>query len=708
MRHSSSTLDSVYESYAAFFRQLADCGLRHIVISPGARSAPLALLADAHKGFRTWVQQDERTAGFFALGLAKAGRAPAVLICTSGTAAANYAPAIAEAYNSGIPLLALTADRPPSYRGRGMEQSIFQKGIYGRHLRWFCEAPLIKPGSKRASKSRLGSLAKKAYFRAVESPAGPVHINCPFEEPLEPLYPLQEIEMPKTPAPQAVIKSDLAGHSEQNPHSFRDEAFRDEETLTFKNKGMFKNSSARNPAFFSSLKTRINAYRLLRLGKKYSKGLILAGCCDFLDEEQRAISNFSATSGWPILTDGSTRLRFGCNNAGIISTAALLFNAEFYSVHTPDVVVRLGSAPTSKIFRQAIDKNPPKKLIWLDPQKLRQDAGFSFTRRFTSPLTDLLNRASALLSKTDSAGAGCDNACTSGNKNASRDKNSISQTKRNPALSTDWLKLWQSAETSADEIRTAHLKISPAQNNGQAKKNHVNQKMSEPQVAYLLASATPSNSIIFLGNSLPVRDFDSYAPLSERELRPLTSRGASGIDGLIATALGAAAQNSDARNSDSENSSRQNPPPPTFLAIGDLSTLHDMNSLLCARRLKISINILLINNGGGAIFESLNYSQNLKERSAYPNSFEKLFLAPTGFIDFQFLGALPGVDICLIQNYIQLKEFISNPNPAPGAHIAEIPIDSKTSRQMRKEIQNHALQTLQISLKDPLSPGAKK
>src|SRR4051812_19747067 len=168
---------------SAFVEELARCGVRHAVLSPGSRSTPLAVALARQPAINLSVIVDERSAAFFALGAAQATRTPVAILCTSGTAAANYHPAICEADESGIPLLVLTADRPPELRGIGAGQTIDQVKLYGDSVRWFCEV-----GNHLADDTGLlhyRSVACRALARARgEVRPGPVHLNMPWREPL--------------------------------------------------------------------------------------------------------------------------------------------------------------------------------------------------------------------------------------------------------------------------------------------------------------------------------------------------------------------------------------------------------------------------------------------------------------------------------------------------------------------------------------------
>lgn len=163
---------------ATFVDELVRQGVHQACVSPGSRSAPLAIALARHPQMRVYVHVDERSGSFFGVGLAKASRAPVALLCTSGTAATEFHAAVVEAFHSQTPLLVLTADRPPELIGVGANQAIDQSRLYGTAVRWFHD-PGPPLGDGRA-------LAQRAVFEATRSPGGPVHLNLPFREPLVP------------------------------------------------------------------------------------------------------------------------------------------------------------------------------------------------------------------------------------------------------------------------------------------------------------------------------------------------------------------------------------------------------------------------------------------------------------------------------------------------------------------------------------------
>jgi len=199
--------DVSYACMRAFVDQLAHHGVRLACIAPGSRSAPLVIALARHGGIDVRVHLDERAAAFYALGRAKATGEPAIVACTSGTAAANFLPAVVEASQGCVPLIVLTADRPPELRGTGANQTIVQPDLYGVYPRWAVDAPVpaVSEGAARAWRE----LAARAFTAAAGWPAGPVHVNLPFREPLVPTGAAPDlgsdaamsVELPRVPDP---------------------------------------------------------------------------------------------------------------------------------------------------------------------------------------------------------------------------------------------------------------------------------------------------------------------------------------------------------------------------------------------------------------------------------------------------------------------------------------------------------------------------
>src|SRR6186997_2521090 len=203
--HHRSPMIPINRTYAplqAFVEELYRCGMRHAVTSPGSRNAPLALTLAAQEGVEAVSVIDERSAGFVALGMAKASGRPVAVTCTSGTAAANLHPAVVEAHEARVPLIVLTADRPPELREVGAGQAIDQIKLYGSAAKWFVEVGTHEPGRDAAVYHR--AIACRAYYTAQNGRSGPVHLNFPLREPL-------------APEPEELRAQDWAGREDGTP-----------------------------------------------------------------------------------------------------------------------------------------------------------------------------------------------------------------------------------------------------------------------------------------------------------------------------------------------------------------------------------------------------------------------------------------------------------------------------------------------------------
>ena len=281
----------------ALIVQLLNLGAEHFVLSPGSRSTPLTLAAARCPGARTFVNLDERGAAFFAQGIAKASGKPAVLICTSGTAAANYLPAVIEASQSGTPLIVLTADRPASLYECGAPQAIDQLGLYGRSARWFLQCPA--PDSLDEPSAKALAIAARAWAHAAGDDPGPVHLNCPFDEPLVPDV------LPDFARVQPVeLVEEAAGASEEG------------------------------------------ARRLAETASQAKRPCIVAGP---LPQAQRtAVLEFAAAAALPVLADAASNLRFGEDCGARVFGHFDAWLRALPELETPDLVIHMGAQPTSK------------------------------------------------------------------------------------------------------------------------------------------------------------------------------------------------------------------------------------------------------------------------------------------------------------------------------------------------------------------------
>ena len=316
---------------SAFVEELARGGLRHAVISPGSRSTPLAVALWRQPEIEVSVIVDERSAAFFALGAAQASGAPVAMLCTSGTAAANYHPAICEADESTLPLIVLTADRPPELRGIGAGQTIDQIKLYGSAVRWFCEVGTHDADNEGLLHYRSVACRAQATARGEPRP-GPVHLNLPWREPLAPLA-----------VAGAVTATDplaLEG--------------RDERPLTA----------------VTSIDLEPSAFLLDEVAGHIGdaiSGVIVAG--RQLDPELREpLAHLARASGFPILAEPTSQLRCGPHDrSNVISTYDLLLREEHFAHSVvPDLVLRFGAMPTSKPLRSWLAASGADQIV-IDP-----------------------------------------------------------------------------------------------------------------------------------------------------------------------------------------------------------------------------------------------------------------------------------------------------------------------------------------------------
>lgn len=370
--------EAVYAYASRFFASLAAAGVGHVVISPGSRSTPLAIAAERCPALRTWIELDERAAGFFALGLGKATRVPAALVCTSGTAAANYLPAVVEAHHARVPLLVFTADRPSELRDFGAGQTIEQTGLYGRHPRWSVEVPIPEAGEGALRHAEI--LAARAVERAVGRPAGAVHLNWPLREPLAP------------PARAAGVDEAIA----RPPLRFT------------------RAQPAADPA---------DVDELVALVLRCERGVVCAGPMDADERLAAALARFAARAGWPIFADPASQLRRGpwLPDAPVLDGGDLLARAPgFTARHAPEVVIRIGDPPVSKAQRLWLEAAAPAAVWWLDEGGQWGEPSLRATRVVVGGASALLEAAASRLADSLAASRSWGGALVAANERGRR------------------------------------------------------------------------------------------------------------------------------------------------------------------------------------------------------------------------------------------------------------------------------------------------
>jgi 2-succinyl-5-enolpyruvyl-6-hydroxy-3-cyclohexene-1-carboxylate synthase len=309
----------------AFVAELAAHGLRHVGIAPGARSTPLTVSLAGEPRIDSWSHVDERSAAFFALGVARATRRPAAIVCTSGTAAANFYPAVVEAAHAGVPLIVLTADRPPELRDCEAGQAIDQIKMYGGYVKWFAEA-----GMADAGLPYFRSLARRALREAADVPRGVVHINFPLREPLI------DDDAPRRGETAAGVDATLV------------------------------TAGAPPPA-------AADVERLARRIDATPRGLILCGAADRGEDEAAAITALAARSGYPILADPTSQLRRAAHRHAVVASYdAIVADHELAETLAPDLVLRFGGMPVCKPLRLWLEHHAVPQIVF-DPRSRWND-----------------------------------------------------------------------------------------------------------------------------------------------------------------------------------------------------------------------------------------------------------------------------------------------------------------------------------------------
>jgi 2-succinyl-5-enolpyruvyl-6-hydroxy-3-cyclohexene-1-carboxylate synthase len=305
--------------------ELARAGVEHACISPGSRSAPLAMAFDEHPGIRVRVVLDERSAGFVALGIARASGRPAAVVTTSGTAAANLHPAVVEAHYGRVPMIALTADRPPELRDTGAPQTIDQTKLFGDAVRWFADPG--PPAEHAGVAAHWRSLAARAVAAAGGPPPGPVHVNLPFREPLVPVGEDWNLE--------------LCGRAGAAPWA------------------------AVGPPSFAPAEAEVDA--LAQQVARTERGVVVAGAGEV---SPKPVLDLAASAAWPVIAEPTSGLRRG--DHAITTYDALLRGESFAAAHRPDLVLRMGKTGISRALEAWLGPHVPQVLIdrhgtWDDP-----------------------------------------------------------------------------------------------------------------------------------------------------------------------------------------------------------------------------------------------------------------------------------------------------------------------------------------------------
>ncbi|QIN84020.1 2-succinyl-5-enolpyruvyl-6-hydroxy-3-cyclohexene-1-carboxylic-acid synthase [Rubrobacter tropicus] len=514
--------------------ELLRCGVGLFCVAPGSRSTPLVAALAANKKAESLVHFDERGTAFAALGYARATGLPAAWITTSGTAVANGLPAVVEAATDGVPMILLTADRPPELRQTGANQTIDQPDIFGDFVRWRFDLPAPSLDVDPAS---VLTTVDQAAYRALRAPSGPVHLNLMFREPLIP-DPEEDDELPSGP-----------------------DRWREKD-------GPYTRYAATKPAV-DGAEIRALWHEL----RPVERGLVVAGRLASR-EQGEAVEKLALALGWPLLPDVGSQVRLGGGLGNVAFYDALLADEAFAGGHAPEAVLHVGGRALSKRLEGFVARVRPDPYVVVRENPFRLDPGHGVTHSVES---DVVGFCAALVRAADDAPSFAD---------------------------PSWAEGWRAASNRAG----AALDRSFAGGRG----------LDEPLVARLVSKEVPEGHGLVVASSMPIRDLDAYAAAEGVGVPVAANRGASGIDGTVATAAGFA------RGSGG----------PVTLLMGDLALLHDLNSLAMLRGLPVTV--VVLNNDGGGIFSFLPVSR-------HRDFFEPYFGTPQG-VGFESAAAMFGLD----------------------------------------------------------------
>src|SRR5579862_1185723 len=463
--------NALYAYASAFADELARAGAHQVVVCPGSRSTPLALAFAGRPNLRLWMHIDARSAAFFALGLATRLGEPVALLCTSGTAAANFYPALIEAKLTHVPLLALTADRPHELREVGAPQAIDQNRLYGAHVKWFVE--VAPPEASNDALRYIRTLADRAVALAQAGSAGPVHLNFPFHEPLTP---------ESGPLPPIETRDPIAWNGRANGEPFTRVsdaplALPDPATLT----------------------------GLAEACQQTPHGLIVVG--PLARHEAQALAKplwaLAARLGYPILADPLSQLRSAfvptTDDADqptlVTSYDAFLRSERFVAATEPQLVLRFGAMPVSKALLLYLQRHPQCRQIVVD--------GAGDWNEPTHLATEIIHADPTALCRAL----------------AEQTPSSIGGERNN------WQARWQRVDAATQRALQDAMRAFD--------------RPFEGRIFSELAALLPENATLYVGNSMPVRDLDTFFWISEYPVSIMGNRGASGIDGVVSSAFGA-------------------------------------------------------------------------------------------------------------------------------------------------------------------------
>jgi len=551
-------------------------GMRRVCLSPGSRSTLLALAVASHPKLETTVHFDERSLGFFALGVAKGGSEPVGVLTTSGTAVANLLPSVVEAHYSSTPLVLLTADRPPELRDVGANQSIKQPNIFGEFVKWSFDMPCP---TVEIDPAFVVSTASEAFRQASDPSQGPVHLNCMFREPFvsdsDPidfgsyLAPIETWLAQTVPFRKTYVGRGLSSDSRQK---FETE---------------FSFGDGRTLMIVGGLKTR---------------------------REAEAVYRFALERRLPVVADVTSQLRMSGGKSVIPVSSALLSLLEDPD-HRPESLLVVGGRLTSKQLIAYIKNfEGPSLVVTGEAERIDPE-------HMGGPILEV-----ELGAFFEAGGP-----------------------KLSPSKDDPWLARMNDFKTMYIE-RCQEVVAETA-------------ALSEPLVAQTVGKVMQQAHVLFLSNSMPIRAFDMYGSPGTPHVGVYANRGASGIDGIVSTAIGVGV------------GQRK----PVVLVIGDLALLHDLGALHLIKAAGVRVTLVVINNDGGGIFSFLPIS----EQSEH---FQTYFQTPHG-VGFEGVAKTFDLAYQKVEDAGGLESTLSKAVDHPDSCLVEVIINQSFNKDVFETLQ---------------------
>ncbi len=520
---------------------LRRAGVRDVVLSPGSRNTPFTWAALREDGLRCRTIIDERSAAFFAVGHAKMTGRPVLLVCTSGSAAANYFPAVVEAHESGTPLLLLTADRPLELQQAAAPQTIDQVRLYGGFARGYFE--LGTPDPQPAMLRAVCRIAAQAVAATLSPVPGPVQVNARARKPLEPL------------AGQGDDARSLAAEVDR---------------LLPSGPAIYDAPPAAPPAGILALAAACRRAR---------RGLVVCGP----DTPWRAasacdVAALARATGFPVVAEPASQQRFGplASDDGVAlidAFTALLASPRFRDGTGPDLIIQLGRPSTAAEWNGYLKRWDDAERWVIAPDGWPDPRG-SATGWIRSGVGEAARAVAEALAADGDSGGGSGAPAVADGRLETESAGSDGGAGTAPG---DARTAWRERLLRANDVARAVIAES------------LEGAFTEAAAVRAIADAVPRGGILALGNSLPIREAGIFAPAADRGITVWSQRGANGIDGVVSGAAGAAAATGR----------------PTTLILGDVSFTHDVGGLAAARDLDAPLTVVVLNNGGGRIFERL-------------------------------------------------------------------------------------------------------